>query len=104
MHTKVPSVDNFIRQSDRRKVDADLLSRHKQIVWVDVTLDVQGNFVSSPQSIVEEYISEFTDRRLTMSDIGSILLNSGATRVDRDNNNVVFRKRWIDINGNEHTE
>lgn len=104
VHTKVPSVDNFIRQSDRRKVDADLLSRHKQIVWVDVTLDVQGNFVSSPQSIVEEYISEFTDRRLTMSDIGSILLNSGATRVDRDNNNVVFRKRWIDINGNEHTE
>lgn len=101
VHTKTSAVDTFINSSSRRKIDADILAKHKQSIWVDVTLDVKGNFTTAPETLIGRYISGLDDPRITMSGITTFLLANGADQVYTGKSNAEIKKRWIDINGNK---
>jgi hypothetical protein len=108
VHSMVRSVHSFFESSDRRKIDGDILSRHKQSVFVDVFAKHEGSATGLEED-VREWIFDLTGNELNVSDLVRFLASRGAEDIllydgsnEEDALNVVARR--IDADGNEQSE
>jgi hypothetical protein len=104
VHTQVLPIDAYINDTDFRKVDSDLLIRHKQSVFVDFEAKVLGSWTGSHTVALGKWIAE-TDSDISLSTLVERMLLLGAQEViltEPDAPQLVARR--FDDNGNMHSE
>jgi hypothetical protein len=101
VHNQVSSVHNFINTSSKRKIDADILARHKRPVWLDLNLSVAGSLTVSAEQAVREFIRARKEKHIDVAAIAAELIDRGIQSVDTDS--ATFVGRRIDNQGNSTT-
>jgi hypothetical protein len=99
VHNQVPSIHDFVMNSPKRKVDANLLVRHRQPVRVNLTAEATGSFSTSPDQIIREWVRGRLEDYIDLSALASVLRDRGAETVDVQN--ATLQAARIDDNGNE---
>lgn len=98
VHNQVSSVHDFINTSSRRKLDADLLARHKKVVWVDLDMSVTGSISTAPDQVVREWIRNRKEKHLDVASIAAELIDRGMRSVDTES--ATLETRRISNQGN----
>ena len=103
VHTLTPSLQSFLATSSSSKLDADLLARHKQSVFVDVSGDIEGP-VTAVDTLVKAWISGYTAERMRLADLVDYLYSEGATSVSLTGAGALtISGRRINADGNTET-
>lgn len=102
VHTRTQALDEFITNSPKRKIDSDLLARHKQPVFVDVDMSMSGTEPPAPSQIIRQMIREYNGNDIGVADIAARLVKGGADTVDTSTATLTARR--IDDEGNPQTE
>jgi hypothetical protein len=103
-HNRVKSVHDYFATSGSRKLDADLLARHKRTVFVDVYARYKGSVTGNLTDRLREWIYNFSGNELQTSAIARFLLDEGVTQIllfDGTNSSeaLAVDARRIDDNG-----
>jgi hypothetical protein len=103
VHTLTPSLHNFLLTSASSKLDADLLARHKQSVFVDVSGEVEGT-ITAAEMLVKAWVSGYTAERMRLADLVDYLYSEGATSVSLTGAGALtISARRINADGNTET-
>lgn len=102
VHNQVSSIHNFVHASNKRKLDADLLPRHKRPVWIDLSLSVEGSLSESPESVVREVVATWKKETIDVAAIASALISRGIDSVNTDTASLSARRITDDGNKTEN--
>lgn len=98
VHNEVASVHNFINTSPKRKIDADLLARHRRPVWIDFSADVRGTFGGQIETTIREWIRNRQKDFVDVSVLAGALQERGAESVNTET--AVLSARRLSDDGN----
>jgi hypothetical protein len=97
-HNQVSAVQQYFDTANVKKVDGDLLARHRKSQFIDIDATVSGDWSAEDQSALQEYI--FTASSVSYSDILAFLFNAGATDVILEGPNALsVTHRYLSSDG-----
>lgn len=80
-HSRVNSVNEFLQTAGSRKLDSDLLARHKKSVFVDINAQYKGVVSGNLTEKLREWVFNFSSQEIQSSDISRFLLDQGVTQI-----------------------
>jgi hypothetical protein len=92
VHNQVSSVHDFISTSNKRKLDADILARHKTPVWLDLDMTVTSSLSPSTEEVIREFIYNREQNYIDIAAIASELIDRGVKTVDTDTATLTSRR------------
>lgn len=109
VHSMVATIDRYLSTADERKIDSDILARHKSSVFVDINGVYRGSPVPGLNERVRQYIYEQTPNQFVVSDLVRFLVSQGVEGIllyDGTNADdaLTIAARRIDAAGNEQVQ
>ncbi|MCS4157643.1 baseplate J/gp47 family protein [Salinibacter ruber] len=104
VHNEVAAVHDFMNTSPKRKIDADLLPRHRRPVWIDFSAEVRGTFSGQVEPMIREWIRNRQKEFIDVSVLAAALQNRGAESVNTDSATLSARRLSRDGNRTSTTD